>query len=162
MGLKTIDRTVRTEAATIVREIGADQEKVIPLLQEIQKRHSYLPEDLVEAVAEEIDVPVSDIYGVATFYSQFRFTPMGKHLIKVCKGTACHVQGADLLFSTLQEELHLEGEGTTDDREFTLETVACLGCCSLAPVVMIDGKVYGKLTSAKVKKILKGYRDGKN
>ncbi len=162
MGLKTISRGVRDEAVDIVQKIGAEQEKVIPLLQEIQKRHSYLPEDLVEAVAEEIDVPVSDIYGVATFYSQFRFTPMGKHLIKVCKGTACHVQGADLLSSTLEEELHLEGEGTTEDMEFTLETVACLGCCSLAPVVMIDGKVYGKLTSAKVKKIIKGYRDGKN
>ncbi len=162
MGLKTIDRAVRDEAEDIVREIGAEQEKVIPLLQEIQKRHSYLPEDLVEAVAQEIDVPVSDIYGVATFYSQFRFTPMGKHLIKVCKGTACHVQGADLLASTLQEELGLDGEGTTDDMNFTLETVACLGCCSLAPVVMIDGKVYGKLTSAKVKKLIKGYSDGKN
>ncbi len=160
--LKTISRAVREEAKDIVQRIGSYREQVIPLLQEIQLRYSYLSEDLVEAVAEEIDVPVADMYGVATFYSQFRFTPMGKHLIKLCKGTACHVQGADILFSSLSEELLLEDEGTTDDMEFTLETVACLGCCSLAPVMMVDGKVYGKLTSSKVKKIIKGYRDGKN
>ena len=150
------------EAREIVALIGSGSDKVIPLLQEIQKRHNYLPEDLVEAVADEIEVPVADIYGVATFYSQFRFTPMGKHLIKVCKGTACHVQGADMLSSVLSEELGLDGEGTTSDMEFTMETVACLGCCSLAPVVMIDGKVFGKLTSSKVRKLIKGYRDGKN
>jgi len=162
MEQKIISHAVRDEAKDIVQRIGSSREQVIPLLQEIQLRHSYLSEDLVEAVAEEIDVPVADMYGVATFYSQFRFTPMGKHQIKLCKGTACHVQGADVLFSSLREELLLEDEGTTDDMEFTLETVACLGCCSLAPVMMVDGKVYGKLTSAKVKKIIKGYRDGKN
>lgn len=162
MGTKIATGAVLEEARNIVEQIGSEPEKVIPLLQEIQKRHNYLPEDLVEAVAVEINVPVADIYGVATFYSQFRFTPMGKHLIKVCKGTACHVQGADLLSSTICEELNLEGEGTTEDMQFTMETVACLGCCSLAPVVMIDGKVYGKLTSGKVRKLIKGYRDGKN
>ena len=162
MGPNSTAESVLDEAKAIVEKIGSEREKVIPLLQEIQKRRSYLPEDLVEAVAKEIDVPIADIYGVATFYSQFRFTPMGKHLIKVCKGTACHVQGADILASALAEELSLDGEGTTADMEFSMETVACLGCCSLAPVVMIDGKVYGKLTSAKVRKIIKGYRNGKN
>jgi len=162
MGTSIASDDTLKEARDIVGQIGSDPEKVIPLLQEIQNRHNYLPEDLVEAVALEIGVPVADIYGVATFYSQFRFTPMGKHLIKVCKGTACHVQGADILASAISEELNLAGEGTTEDMQFTMETVACLGCCSLAPVVMIDGKVYGKLTSAKVRKIIKGYRDGKN
>ncbi len=162
MGVENAAYVAADEAREIVALVGSGPDKVIPLLQEIQKRHNYLPEDLVEAVAEEINVPVADIYGVATFYSQFRFTPMGKHLIKVCKGTACHVQGADMLSSALCEELGLEGEGTTSDMEFTMETVACLGCCSLAPVVMIDGKVFGKLTSSKVKKLIKGYRDGKN
>ncbi|RKX93161.1 MAG: NADH-quinone oxidoreductase subunit NuoE [Spirochaetes bacterium] len=162
MGVKNAAYVAADEAREIVALIGSGSDKVIPLLQEIQKRHNYLPEDLVEAVADEIKVPVADIYGVATFYSQFRFAPMGKHLIKVCKGTACHVQGADMLSSVLSEELGLDGEGTTSDMEFTMETVACLGCCSLAPVVMIDGKVFGKLTSSKVRKLIKGYRDGKN
>ncbi len=162
MGVENAAYVAADEAREIVALIGSGSDKVIPLLQEIQKRHNYLPEDLVEAVADEIEVPVADIYGVATFYSQFRFTPMGKHLIKVCKGTACHVQGADMLSSVLSEELGLDGEGTTSDMEFTMETVACLGCCSLAPVVMIDGKVFGKLTSSKVRKLIKGYRDGKN
>jgi NADH-quinone oxidoreductase subunit E len=84
---------------------------------------------------------------------------MGRHLIKVCKGTACHVSGADILFSALSEELKVDEGGTTEDGLFTLESVACLGCCSLAPVVMIDGKVYGKLTPSKVRKIVKGYGD---
>ena len=162
MGVKNALNSMAEEAKDIVDHIGRGAGKVIPLLQEIQKRHNYLPEELVEAVSREIEVPVADIYGVATFYSQFRFTPMGKHLIKVCKGTACHVQGADILSSAICEELGLDGEGTTPDMEFTMETVACLGCCSLAPVVMIDGKVFGKLTSSKVRKLIKGYRDGKN
>ncbi len=145
------------EARDIVAVVGSTRDKVIPLLQEIQKRHGYLPEDMIEAVADVIGVPSSEIFGVATFYSQFRSTPMGEHLIKVCKGTACHVSGADVLFSSLSDELNV-GEGeTTDDGMFTLDAVACLGCCSLAPVIMVDGKVYGKLTPSKVRKIVKGY-----
>ena len=162
MACKDCSNAVLEEARQIVKEVGSEPEKVIPLLQEIQSRHSYLPDDLVEAVAEVMEVPASDVYGVATFYSQFRFTPMGKHLIKVCKGTACHVSGADLLTTSISDELGVEEGGTTDDMLFTLETVACLGCCSLAPVVMIDDKVYGKLTSSKVRKIVKEYKDGKH
>ncbi len=162
MACKDCSDAVLEEARQIVKEVGSEPEKVIPLLQEIQKRHSYLPDDLVEAVADVMEVPASKIYGVATFYSQFRFTPMGKHLIKVCKGTACHVSGADLLTAAICDELGVEEGGTTEDMLFSLETVACLGCCSLAPVVMIDGKVYGKLNSSKVRKIVKEYKDGKH
>ncbi len=162
MACKDCSNAVLEEARQIVKEVGSEPEKVIPLLQEIQKRHSYLPDDLVEAVADVMEVPASNIYGVATFYSQFRFTPMGKHLIKVCKGTACHVSGANLLTAAICDELDVEEGGTTEDMLFSLETVACLGCCSLAPVVMIDNKVYGKLTSSKVRKIVKEYKDGKH
>ncbi|MDA3938564.1 MAG: NAD(P)H-dependent oxidoreductase subunit E, partial [Spirochaetia bacterium] len=105
MACKDCSNAVLEEAQQIVEQVGSEPEKVIPLLQEIQNRHSYLPDDLVEAVADVIEVPSSDIYGVATFYSQFRFTPMGKHLIKVCKGTACHVSGADLLTASISDEL---------------------------------------------------------
>jgi NADH-quinone oxidoreductase subunit E len=147
------------EAREIVGAVGGEPEMAIPLLQEIQKRHGYLPEDVLEAVACESGIPAADLYGVATFYSQFRFVPSGEHLIKVCKGTACHVSGADILSSTISEELGIEEGGTTDDLKFSLEFVACLGCCSLAPVVMIDEKVYGKLTANKIRKIVKGYQD---
>lgn len=149
------------EAREIVDEVGSEPEKVIPLLQEIQNRHGFLSQELVEAVAEEIKIPVSRLYGVATFYSQFRFEPIGKHLIKVCKGTACHVAGAEKLYSIISEELGIVEGGTTEDRLFTLESVACLGCCSLAPVVMIDDNIYGKLSPGKMGKILKEYTDGK-
>lgn len=153
------DEAKKDEARDIVSEVGGAPEMAIPLLQEIQQRHGYLPEDVLEAVACESGIPVADLYGVATFYSQFRFVPSGEHLIKVCKGTACHVSGAEVLFSTVSEELGIDEGGTTEDLQFSLESVACLGCCSLAPVVMIDEKVYGKLTAGKIRKILKGYRN---
>lgn len=160
MACKTCNEGTVKEAKEIVGRIGRTPDKVIPILQEIQTIHSYLPENLMEATADELDIPLATIYGVATFYSQFRFTPMGKHLIKVCKGTACHVSGAEVLFSSISEVLHV-GEGeTTEDKLFTLESVACLGCCSLAPVVMIDDTIYGKLTPSKIRKILKGYQNG--
>ena len=153
------DEAQLNEARVIVDKVGGEPEKAIPLLQEIQRRHGYLPEEILEAVAQVTGIPVSDLYGVATFYSQFRFTPSGKHLIKVCKGTACHVAGAEILFSAVSDELGIGEGGTTEDKLFSLESVACLGCCSLAPVVMISDKVYGKLTGAKIRKILKGYTE---
>lgn len=152
------DEALLNEAREIIELVGGEPEKSIPLLQEIQKRHGYLPEEVLEAVSRVTDIPVSDLYGVATFYSQFRFTPSGKHLVKVCKGTACHVSGAEILFSAVSDELGIGEGGTTEDKLFSLESVACLGCCSLAPVVMIGDKVYGKLSGAKIRKILKGYQ----
>jgi NADH-quinone oxidoreductase subunit E len=96
----------------------------------------------------------AEIFGVATFYAQFRFTPIGKHVMKVCHGTACHVQGADSLDTVVEQKLGVKPGNTTADGEFTVERVACLGCCSLAPVVMIDGEVYGRLTGDKLGKIV--------
>ncbi len=151
---------LREDACDIIKAAGDTPESTIPLLQEIQRRYGYLPEEMMEAVACELGIHIADFYGVATFYSQFRFVPSGRHLIKVCKGTACHVAGADILFSAVSEELGVTEGGTTEDRLFTLEAVACLGCCSLAPVVMIDEKVYGKLTAGKARKILKGFQNG--
>ncbi len=148
------------EAKEIVASIGSEPEYAIPLLQEIQRRHSYLPQELIEAVAEEAGIPSSRLFGVATFYSQFRFTPQGKHLIRICKGTACHVAGAEMLSSSISDDLGIEEGDTTEDMLFSLESVACLGCCSLAPVVMIDDEIYGKLTPKKIKEILKGYKNG--
>ncbi len=150
---------LKTEAEEIIKVTGVGKEKTIPILQEIQSRKGYIPEDLLNKVAEITGIPESKFYGVATFYSQFRFTPLGKYLIKVCNGTACFVSGADILFDTLSELLGVEDGETTEDGLFTLETVACLGCCSLAPVVMIDGRVYGKQSVDSIRKLIAKIRE---
>ncbi len=146
------------EAQDIINSVGNTSDKVIPLLQEIQRRKGYLSEELLEAISDLIQIPVSDIYGVATFYSQFRFTPAGKNIIKVCKGTACHVSGADIIGQVISDTLGIQEGETTKDRRFSLESVACLGCCSLAPVVMINDTAYGGLSATKIRKILKDYQ----
>jgi NADH-quinone oxidoreductase subunit E len=128
---------------------------MIPLLQGAQAVYGYLPRKVFIKISEETGIELSDMYGVATFYAQFRLQPVGKHIIKVCHGTACHVQNANSISDALQELLKIKDGETTNDRLFTLETVACLGCCSLAPVMMIDGETYGKLTGSNASKIVK-------
>jgi NADH-quinone oxidoreductase subunit E len=127
---------------------------VIPLLQKTQDIFGYLPVDAMREISTVTGKSQAEIYGVATFYAQFRFKPMGKHVVKVCHGTACHVQGADSLDTVMETQLSTKVGDTTPDGKFTLEKVACLGCCSLAPVVMVDGEVYGRLTGDKLGKIL--------
>ena len=127
---------------------------VIPLLQKTQEIFGFLPEESMREIARVTGKAAAEIYGVATFYAQFRFTPIGKHVMKVCHGTACHVQGADSLDTVVEQKLGVKPGSTTTDGEFTIERVACLGCCSLAPVVMIDGEVYGRLTGDKLGKIV--------
>ncbi len=134
---------------------------VIPLLQKTQDIYGYLPQEAMRQIARVTGRSPAEIYGVATFYAQFRFTPMGKHVMKVCHGTACHVQGADSLDTVVESRLGVAPGSTTKDGEFTVERVACLGCCSLAPVVMIDGEVYGRLTGDKLGKIVAGIGNGK-
>jgi NADH-quinone oxidoreductase subunit E len=127
---------------------------VIPLLQKTQDLLGYLPIEAMEQIARATGKAPSEIYGVATFYAQFRFKPMGRHVIKMCHGTACHVQGADPLDTVLESRIGAKAGDTTADGLFSVERVACLGCCSLAPVVMIDGEVYGRLTGDKLGKIV--------
>jgi len=133
---------------------------VIPLLQKTQDIYGYLPEHAMREIARTTGKSPSEIYGVATFYAQFRFTPMGRHVMKVCHGTACHVQGADSLDTVIESKLGVAPGNNTADGEFTIERVACLGCCSLAPVVMIDGEVYGRLSGDKLGKIVARIGDG--
>jgi NADH-quinone oxidoreductase subunit E len=128
---------------------------VIPLLQKSQELHGYLDSEHMRAIAEVVGKSPAEIYGVATFYAQFRFQPPGKHNLKVCHGTACHVNGAESLDLAIKTELGVEPGETTADGEFTVDRVACLGCCSLAPVVMIDNEVHGRLTGDKLKKTLR-------
>ncbi|MDR2394691.1 MAG: NADH-quinone oxidoreductase subunit NuoE [Treponema sp.] len=152
---------VQAEAKELVGTIGSSQEYTIPLLQEIQRRHSYLPRDLVEAVSKETGIALSHFFGVATFYSQFRFKAQGTYVIRVCHGTACHVAGADLISTLITRELGIEAGETTQDGRFSFEKVACLGCCALAPVLMIGEKIYAKLSSSTIKALIKEYTGGK-
>lgn len=134
---------------------------LIPLLQKTQENFGYLPKEALQQISRYLGVPLSRVYGVATFYAQFRFEPLGKYVIKICHGTACHVNGAVNISQAITEELGIEEGQTTKDGLVTLERVACLGCCSLAPVIMINNKVFGKLTPEKVRKLIKKLKEGK-
>ncbi|NJE26670.1 NADH-quinone oxidoreductase subunit NuoE [Thermococcus sp. MV5] len=133
---------------------------LIPLLQKTQEKFGYLPKEALKEISIHLGVPLSRVYGVATFYAQFRFEPLGKYVIKICHGTACHVNGAVNISQAIKEEFGIEEGQTTEDGLVTLERVACLGCCSLAPVIMINEKVYGKLTPDKVRKLMKKLKKG--
>ena len=132
-------------------------EQLIPALQWVQQAEGYLSREAMDAVAEHLRISRSKVFGVASFYSQFHFEPRGRHEITVCRGTACHVRGSARLLAELEAMLEIEPGGTTPDRLFSLETVACLGSCALAPVVVED-KVYGRQTSASVKRLVESAR----
>lgn len=129
---------------------------LITILQETQEAYGYLPMEAMELIAERTHTPIATIVGVATFYAQFRLEPVGKYLIMLCQGTACHVNGSELISAAISDELGIENGQTTADGLFSLEHVACLGCCSLSPVMMINGRTYGSLTPDKARKILRG------
>ena len=130
---------------------------LIPLLQYIQQLYGYLPSKILSELNKQTRIPVSRIYGVATFYEQFHLQPYGRHTIKCCRGTACHVNGGPTISNAIQEALKKEPNETTEDMRFTFETVACLGTCFLAPVMMVDSDYYGHLNADKVSKILQCY-----
>lgn len=142
----------------IIQEYGEDKGALITVLQETQAVYNYLPAKALKYIAESMKISEAQVYGVATFYAQFRFKPVGKYLIMCCQGTACHVNGSENILSTLEDELSIKVGDTTKDKLFTLESVACLGCCSLAPVMMINGQAYGQLTLDRVKEIIDDYR----
>ncbi len=131
---------------------------LIPLLQGAQELYGFISKAAFEKLARDTGIPLSDMFGVATFYAQFRLNPVGKNIIKVCHGTACHVQNAVEITESLEEVLKVKDGETTEDRFYTLESVACLGCCSLAPVMMIGEQTYGKLTGNEAVKIVKNIR----
>ena len=131
-----------------------ETKELIPILQATQETFGYLPEEAMKGIAQFIGVPESHVYGVATFYEQFYFTRRGKHEIKVCYGTACHVKGATRVVETFERELGICHGETTEDYEYSLERVACVGACALAPVVVVGKKVYGNVAPGKVKGIL--------
>jgi NADH-quinone oxidoreductase subunit E len=154
--VSTID--IAPALAVISRENTHDG-SLIPILQKLQAAYGYLPREVLTLLAGRTDIPIAKILGAATFYAQFRFEPLGKHLIKVCHGTACHIGGSPKLTDYLENHLGVREGGTTKDGLFTIERVACLGCCSLAPVMMVDETAYGRLTQSKIAKVIKEYRE---
>lgn len=146
------------EVAAKTREIVAPwkekQGGLIPVLQAVQHEFGYLPTDAMTTISEELRIPTAEIYGVATFYAQFHLKPRGRHIIRVCRGTACHVRGSLKILEKVKELAEVEENGTTEDLRFTLEPVACIGACGLAPVMMIDDQTFGRLTPDRVGDIL--------
>jgi len=142
------------DISTILTEDRRHRRHLIDILQDIQAEEGYLSEKAMLQVAKFLDVPSSTIWGVATFYNQFRFTPPGRHPVRVCMGTACHLAGGQLVLEAMARELDLEIGGTMEGHEFSLERVACIGCCALAPVVTIGKEVYPRMTPPKVEEVL--------
>jgi NADH-quinone oxidoreductase subunit E len=131
---------------------------LIPLLQSAQDTYGYIPEKAIDYISHVTGIPSADIYGVVTFYAQFRTKPLGKYVVKVCNGTACHVNGAKTITDTINDELNIDYEETSDDGKFSLLSVACIGCCSLAPVIVINDETFGRLTPAKLRKVIRKFK----
>lgn len=130
---------------------------LIPILQEVQEIYGYLSEEVLNRIGKRLHIPTSRIFGVITFYAQFYTTPRGRHTVRVCRGTACHVRGGKYVLRAVEQSLGIRENETTPDFKFTFETVACLGACALSPVLLVDKNYYGKLTPAKVGQVLKQY-----
>lgn len=141
----------------VVDSFGGDLTQLIGILQDIQARFNYLPREALVRVSERMEIPLSQVFGVATFFKAFSLTPRGRHQINVCLGTACHVRGGTRILEKLERDLKVEAGRTSEDLRFSLESVRCLGCCSLGPVVVIDDDTYGRLNQEKVSKLLDQY-----
>jgi NADH-quinone oxidoreductase subunit E len=144
--------------SVIVARHRADPRAVIAVLQDVQEEFHFLPEPALRRVSRELDVPLSRILSLATFYRAFSLKPKGRHPVHICLGTACHVRGAQLVMEKFERELGIRSGETTADREFSLEAVRCVGCCGLAPVVTVGDEVHGKTSPAKVVGLIKKYR----
>jgi NADH-quinone oxidoreductase subunit E len=144
-----------TKLDPVLEKYSGTSGSLITILQKAQDIYGYLPLEVLRHIASGTGVKPASVYGVATFYTQFRLNPVGKHVILLCQGTACHVNGSGSILLAISEELKINKGETTPDGMFTLESVACLGCCSLAPVMMIDGETYGKLTPDKARQVIK-------
>lgn len=151
----------KNKVLEIVEKHGRNNASLISVLQDIQEEYRYLPEHILEYISKEMDISLAKIYGIATFYEFFSLEPKGKYIIKICDGTACHVRKSIPILKALQDELKLtDGQTTTEDLLFTVETVSCLGACGLAPVLTINEKVYGSMTPESTVKVLNEIREG--
>jgi len=142
------------ELADILTEGKKNRRHLISLLQQVQHKFGYISNEAMLAIADFLEIPESRVYGIATFYNQFRFTPLGRHAVKVCMGTACHLAGGPLVMEAMARELEVDVGGITPDHDFSLDRVACIGCCALAPVVAVNDDVYPRMTPPKVEEML--------
>jgi NADH-quinone oxidoreductase E subunit len=137
----------------ILKSCSAGRDSLIPILQDVQERYGYLPPEAIQAVADYVQLSNSTVYGVATFYSHFKLNPGGEHTIRICRGTACHVRGAARILQDMEKRLDIKAGETTPDGKYTLETVACIGACALAPTMTVDKETYGNLTTRKTAEV---------
>lgn len=145
----------------ILSEFDQSQKELIHILHEIQKVYNYIPYEVIPEVAKKLKISESEIYGVLTFYNAFTLEPRGEHLVTICMGTACHVRGAPMILDEFQRRLGIDAGQTSEDKQFTLETVNCVGACALGPIAIIDGEYHGQMKTQEVQKLLKGI-DGKD
>lgn len=152
---------IRNQTSEILKSQNKERGKLIPILQEIQTVFGYLPREAMLQVADFLNIPESEIYSVATFYNQFRFVPPGKHQIKVCLGTACQIKSGKVILESWERELDLKEGDTSSDGEFSLERVACVGCCTMAPVTVVDEHIEGKISPIRIKGVLLSFKQDK-
>lgn len=152
--------TLQQQIEAILLDQPTGKEALIPLLQQVQGTLGYVPEEAVHVISDKSGVPASEVFGVLTFYAQFRLVPQGRNIIRVCRGTACHVRGGSAVRRALEKRLGIQAGETTEDMEYSLETVACIGACALAPTMTINEQVYGQMSTKKVDEILDGYEGG--
>lgn len=145
----------------ILNKYNRKESFLISILQDIQEEYNYLPKNILEIVAKELNLPLIQIYGVATFFKAFSLNPKGKHILHICMGTACHVKGAPKILDTIETNLNIKAGETTDDKQFTLEIVNCLGACAIGPIVVADKEYHGYMNSSKVSSLLKNLRGEK-
>lgn len=150
---KNLDQNKRNQIKKILK-INEKDGNIISILQQIQDSFGYLPENVLKNISKELKIPLSEIYGIATFYAQFTFNPEGKIAITTCDGTACHVQGGPLLKEYIENNLEIKSGETTEDGLFSLKTVACIGCCAIAPAIIVNEEVHGNLTFQKISKLM--------
>ena len=148
------DSKIKEQLDDTLSRYTGDKSELIPILQEAQERFGYLPEEIMAGIAKFLQLSPATVYGVATFYAQFKFVPTGKRMVKVCRGTACHVRGAARILSEVEKRLGIKPGESTGDLEYALETIACFGSCALAPVIVVDNSVYGRMTTKKVEETL--------
>jgi len=150
-----------SEFELIIKKHPQEKKELIPILQDIQVKFNYLPQDALVIVSDALKIPLINVISVATFYGAFCLTPRGKHVITICMGTACHVRGAPMILDEFKRKLDIDVEETTKDNLFTIETVNCLGACALGPIIVIDGDYYGQMKIRKVDKLIKKFRPAK-
>jgi NADH-quinone oxidoreductase subunit E len=147
-----------SEIDKIIKQYGKKESAILAILQDIQTKEKYLPKEVMEQVSQKMRIPMTNIFRIATFYNALSIKPRGRHKIDVCLGTACHVRGGTKIIDKLSRDLGIQVGETTKDKQFTLESVRCVGCCSLGPVMVVDGNVFGRLTQAKVPGLLKEFK----